>query len=93
MLTVKEDTTFVGITEMRKMIPKLLKKIKREKVVLTRRNQPIGVLVDYEEFERIEEMMDLIEDHVLGKLADERASRKGRKTISLEEAEKRVGLE
>jgi len=92
MLTAKQDTTFIGITELRKMIPELLKKIKREKVVLTRRNQPIGVLVDYEEFERIEEMMDLMEDHVLGKLASERASRKGRKTISLEESEKRVGL-
>lgn len=92
MLTVKEDTTVVGITELRKMIPEILKKIKRERVVLTRRNQPIGILVDYEEFERIEQMIDLIEDHLLGKLAGERASRKGRKTFSLDEAEKRVGL-
>ena len=61
MLTVQEDTTVIGITELRKMIPELLKRIKREKVILTRRNQPIGVLVDYEEFERIEEMIDLIE--------------------------------
>ena len=92
MLTVKEDTTVIGITELRKMIPEVLKKIKREKVILTRRNQPIGILVDYQEFERIEQMIDLIEDHLLVKLASDRASRKGRKTISLEAAEKRVGL-
>jgi len=92
MLTVKEDTTVIGITELRKMIPEVLKKIKREKVILTRRNRPIGILVDYQEFERIEQMIDLIEDHLLGKLASDRASRKGRKTISLEAAEKRVGL-
>jgi len=92
MLTVKEDTTVIGITELRKMIPEILKKIKREKVILTRRNRPIGVLVDYEEFERIEQMIDLIEDELLGKLSSERASRKSRKTIPLEEAERRVGL-
>ena len=92
MLTVKEDTTVIGVTELRKMIPEVLKKIKREKVVLTRRNRPIGILVDYEEFERIEAMIDFIEDHLLGRLAEERAARKGRKTISLEEAERRVGL-
>jgi prevent-host-death family protein len=92
MLTVKEDTTVIGITELRKRIPELLKRIKREKVVLTRRNQPVGILVDYEEFEKMEQMIDLIEDQLLGKLAGERASRKGRKTISLEEAEKLVGL-
>jgi prevent-host-death family protein len=92
MLTVKEDTTVIGITELRKMIPEILKKIKREKVILTRRNRPIGILVDYQEFERIEQMIDLIEDHLLGKLSSGRASRKSRKTVSLEEAEKRVGL-
>ena len=74
MLTVKEDTTVIGVTELRKMIPEVLKKIKREKVVLTRRNRPIGILVDYEEFERIEAMIDLIEDHLLGRLAEERAA-------------------
>lgn len=92
MLTVKEDTTVIGITELRRMIPEVLKKIKREKVILTRRNRPIGILVDYQEFERIEQMIDLIEDHLLGKLASDRASRKNRRTVSLEEAEKRVGL-
>jgi prevent-host-death family protein len=92
MLTVKEDTTVVGITELRKMIPEILKKIKTEKVILTRRNRPIGILLDYQEFERIEQMVDLIEDDLLGKLANERTSRKSRKTVSLEEAEKRVGL-
>ena len=92
MLTVKEDTTVIGITELRKMIPEILKRIKREKVILTMRNQPVGILVDYEEFERIEQMIDLIEDDLLGKLTKERASRKSRKTVSLGEAEKRVGL-
>ena len=92
MLTVKEDTTVIGVTELRKMIPEVLKKLKQEKVILTRRNRPIGILIDYDEFERIEQMIDLIEDQLLGKLASDRASRKNRRTVSLEEAEKKVGL-
>jgi prevent-host-death family protein len=92
MISVKEDTTIVGITELRKMIPEILKKIKQEKVILTRRNRPIGILVDYEEYERMEKMIGAFEDQVLGQLAKERASRKDRKTIDLEEAERKVGL-
>jgi len=92
MLSLKEDTTIVGITELRKMIPEILKKIKQEKVILTRRNRPIGILVDYEEYERMERMIEALEDQVLGQLAKERASRKDRKTIDLEEAERRVGI-
>lgn len=92
MLSVKEDTTIVGITELRKMIPEILKKIKQEKVILTRRNRPIGILVDYEEYERMEKMIEALEDQVLGQLARERASRKDRRTIDLEEAERRVGI-
>ena len=92
MLSVKEDTTIVGITELRKMIPEILKKIKQEKVILTRRNRPIGILVDYEEYERMEKMIEALEDQVLGQLAKERASRKDRRTIDLEEAERKVGL-
>jgi prevent-host-death family protein len=92
MISVKEDTTLVGVTELRKMIPEILKKMKHEKIILTRRNKPIGVLVDYSEYEKMERMIDVLEDQLLGLLAKERASRKGRKTIDLEEAEKRVGL-
>jgi prevent-host-death family protein len=92
MLSVKEDTTVVGITELRKMIPEILKKIKQEKVILTRRNRPIGILVDYEEYERMEKMIEAFEDQILGKLAKERASRKDKRTIDLEEAERRVGI-
>ena len=93
MLSVKEDTTIVGITELRKMIPEILKKIKQEKVILTRRNRPIGILVDYEEYERMEKLIEALEDQILGQLAKERASRKDRRTIDLEEAERKVGLE
>lgn len=92
MFTVEEKTTIVGIAELRKLTKEILEKLKSHKVILTRRNKPVGVLLDYEEFLRIEEIIDAFEDYVLGTLAQERAKRKRKKFISLEEAEKKVGL-
>jgi prevent-host-death family protein len=92
MITVEEKTTIVGVAELRKMISDILEKVKSNKVILTRRNKPVGVIVDYEEFKEMEEIIDTFEDYVLGYLAKERAQRKGKKLISLEEAEKRLGL-
>ncbi len=92
MITVEEKTTLVGVTELRKVSKEILGKLKSNKVILTKRNKPVGVLVDYEEFREIEEIMEALEDYILGTLAEERAKRKGKKVISLEEAEKRLEL-
>ena len=92
MITVEEKTTLVGVTELRKVIKEILGKLKSNKVILTKRNKPVGVLVDYEEFREIEEIMEALEDYILGTLAEERAQRKGKKVISLEDAEKRLEL-
>jgi len=92
MITVEEKTTLVGVTELRKVTKEILKKLKSNKVILTKRNKPVGVLVDFEEFREIEEIMEALEDYILGTLAKERAQRKGKKVISLEEAEKRLEL-
>ncbi len=92
MITVEEKTTIVGVAELRKMISDILEKVKSNKVILTKRNKPVGVIVDYEEFKEMEEIIDTFEDYVLGYLAKERAQRKDKKLITLEEAEKRLGL-
>jgi len=92
MFTIEGKTTLVGMAELRKVTAEILEKLKSHKVILTRRNKPVGVILDYEEYKRIEDMMDVLEDHVLGTLAKERASRKDKKVVSLEEAEKRLGL-
>ncbi|MDH5744082.1 MAG: type II toxin-antitoxin system Phd/YefM family antitoxin, partial [Candidatus Aminicenantes bacterium] len=69
MITVEEKTTIVGLTELRKMISYILKRVKSNKVILTRRNKPVGVIVDYEEYKKMEEIIDTFEDYVLGHLA------------------------
>ena len=92
MITVEGKTTLVGVAELRKATAEILKKIKSNKVILTRRNKPVGVILDYEEYKKIEDIMEVLEDYILGSLAHERARRKDQKVISLEEAEKRLGL-
>jgi len=92
MITVEGKTTLVGVAELRKITKEVLGKLKSNKVILTKRNKPVGVLLDYEEFRKIEEIMEALEDYILGTLAKERAQRKGKKVISLEEAERKLGL-
>lgn len=92
MITVDEKTAIVGVAELRDHTAEVLKQLKKYKVILTRRNKPVGVLIDYDEYEKISRIEDEFEDLVLGLMAKERSKRKGRKTISLEEAEKKVGL-
>lgn len=92
MITVEGKTTLVGVAELRKITKEVLEKLKSNKVILTKRNKPVGVLIDYGEFQRIEEIMEALEDYILGTLAKERAQRKGKKVISLKEAERKLGL-
>lgn len=92
MITLKEDTTLVGIAELRNKASEVMDKIKKYRVILTKRNKPLGVIIDYEEYEQMQEMLEEVEDFVLGTIAGERLKRKGKKTVTLDEAEKKVGL-
>jgi len=92
VITLKEDTTLIGIAELRNKAGEVIKKIKKNRVVLTKRNKPIGVIIDYEEYEHMQEMLEEVEDFVLGTITRERLKRKDGKAISLDEAEKKLGL-
>jgi len=92
MLTVKEDTALIGVAELRTKAADVLKEIKRHRVILTKRNRPVGVIIDYDEYEKMEQMLDEAEDIVLGNTARERLERKDKKAITLEDAERKVGL-
>ena len=92
MITVDERTTIVGVAELRKVMKEVLEEIKKNRVVLTKRNKPVGVILDYQEFKKMEELVGALEDYVLGSLAKERALRRDKKVISLEDAEKKLGI-
>ncbi len=93
MHTLKENTTLVAFSEFRTHPKAVLKALGHSRVVISKRNQPIAVLIPIERYEEMEEMLDLVEDKVLGQLAHEREQKKKKKAfISLEAAEKKVGL-
>src|SRR4030042_6645327 len=85
MVTVKENATIVGVAEIRKVMKEVLEEMKTNRVILTKRNKPVGVLIDYQEFRQMEELLEALEDHVFGREAIERAKRKDRKWATLEE--------
>ena len=72
MITVKEDTTLVGISELRTHIDEILEESKKHKVLIGRRNKPVAVLINMEKFHQMETTLDLLEDFALGFLAKER---------------------
>lgn len=93
MRRVKEDTTLVGISELRTQAEAIVKAAQQEPIVLEKHHKPIAVLIPIERYERTEDTLDLLEDTILGLLAKERDQRARRKDyLSLEQLEHRVGL-
>lgn len=93
MREIKADTTLVGISELRTQADSILKVAQREPVVIEKRHKPMAVLVPIAQYERTEELLETVEDLVLGVLAKARDQRSHRKSyITLEELERRVGL-
>jgi len=92
MIRLEEDTTLIGVAELRKEVPRLIQELRGHKVILTRRNKPIGIIMDYQEYQKMDHIINLLEDLVLGYKAKARSQKKGRRFLSLEEAERRVGL-
>ena len=71
MITIKEDTTIVGISEFRTHIDEILEESKKHRVLIGRRNKPVAVLINMEKFHQMESTLDLLEDFALGFLAKE----------------------
>lgn len=72
MFTVKENTTFVGVSELRSGIEKILKKARNGLVIIEKRHKPQAVLISNEEYEHLTNILDMAEDLVLGFIAADR---------------------
>jgi len=72
MITVKENTTLVGVSELRSGIDKILEKAQDGLVIIEKRHKPQAVLMSSKEYEYIQEIMEMAEDFVLGHIAKER---------------------
>ncbi len=72
VITVKENTTLVGVSELRSGIDKILEKASEGLVIIEKRHKPAAVIMSNEEYERIQRMLETAEDLVLGFIAKER---------------------
>ena len=93
MYTIREETTLVPFSELRTKLDEVLEALKHSKVILEKRKRPFAVLVPIEKYEKMEEVLEMVEDRALGYLAQEREKKvKDRNYLTLDEAEKKVGL-
>jgi len=72
MLTVKENTTLVGVSELRNGIEKILEKAHKGLIVIEKRHKPTAVIMSNKEYEHIQKLLETAEDIVLGFIANER---------------------
>jgi PHD/YefM family antitoxin component YafN of YafNO toxin-antitoxin module len=72
MITVKENTTLVGVSELRGGIEKILAKAKHGPVILEKRHRATAVLMSSGQYQRMLEVYELAEDLVLGQIAKAR---------------------
>jgi prevent-host-death family protein len=92
MIKLGERATLAGVSELRTIMRDILDETRTGPVILTRRNKPIGVILSYPEYQEMTRLVELLEDSALEREAADRIGRKGRKTVSLREAEKKLGL-
>jgi prevent-host-death family protein len=91
MYTVRENTTLVGVSELRNKIDKILEKARSHRIVIEKRNKPLAVLITIDEYELMEGLLDRIEDYELGRIAGEREKKSSMKDyITLEKALRKV---
>jgi prevent-host-death family protein len=77
------------ISEVKARLPELVTGVeeREEEVVVTRNGRPVAVLVNYAEFERLKETLDVLSDpHLMRQIAESRAFHAaGRKGLSFED--------
>ncbi|PIV18671.1 MAG: hypothetical protein COS41_03570 [Elusimicrobia bacterium CG03_land_8_20_14_0_80_50_18] len=74
MITVHENTTLVGVSELRGKIEKILAKAQKGLVIIEKRHKPMAVLTSQEEYKKIQDYLEIAEDIVLGFIARQRYS-------------------
>ncbi len=91
MYTIKEDTTLVGVSELRNRIDKVIEEARYHKVIIEKRNKPVAVLIAIDQYNAMEEILDRIEDLELGRAARKREKSSSSKDyISIEKAYKKI---
>jgi len=95
MIKLKEgeinDLHFSAISEVRKNLLKFVEEgSSSKKIAITVHGRPKNLLISLEEYQKMEEMIDVLEDFYLEQKVKERLEKTSGKTYSLNEVEKMV---
>lgn len=72
MITIRDRATLASISELRSQSERIFSHLKENRVILERHKKPIAVMLDYAHYEKLEALLELAEDFVLGTVARER---------------------
>ena len=93
MIHINDEIKVIGTTELRTEIPKLTRDLKMKTVIITKRGKPVAVLEKYQKYREKEDILDELEDLVLGHLAMERMKNsKPSDFIPLEKVKKMLNM-
>ena len=91
MITVTENTTLVGVSEMRTKMDEILAISHKHMVIIEKRNKPLAVLIDAGQYAKMEKRLGVLEDFALAHLAKARERNSKRSDyIAIEAALKAV---
>ena len=86
MITFRENTTLIGVSELRNSIEKILKKAKESLIIIEKRHKRSAVLMSNKEYEHMQHTIDIAEDIVLGSIARQRYNKSSKSDyINIEE--------
>ncbi len=89
--TVKNDSTIMGVTEFRSNIPALLNGKHEEEIIVVNRDKPLGVLMDFDKYQKIQDLLEIAEDYILSEMVKEGKQKKGKYLTQLQ-MENKYGL-
>ncbi len=79
MITISERATIAALSELRTKSEEILKQLSKNRVILQKHNKPVAVMLSYQQYAALEQLLDRIEDYTLGMTAlerDQKASKK-----------------
>jgi len=94
MFSVTSSFEIANISELRTKSSELIRKIAAKKrIIVTRNNEPSMVILNYDEYQELIDLIEKYEDEHFGRIAADRmTSFKKDEAISLKDVETMVGL-
>jgi len=91
MYTFKGDTTLAAVSELRTKFDEILRQARDHKVVIEKRNKPAAVLLDIDQYTKIEKLLEELGDITLGYIAKSRDKKsKASDYIDIDKVEREI---